>query len=222
MRIYPSLISSDLLNIKKTLSTLDSHCDGYHLDVMDDSFVPNLTWGADFINAISQATQLPVHVHLMVHNPEKWISRLLIKKNDFFIFHYEAIEYELLNDLIQKINIHGWNIGIALNPSTPVEKIFDIFAKIDMVLLMSVQPGFSGQKFIPETVKKIAPLIEMKKKKNSHFSIGMDGGINTETFFLLNNQNIDSVAIASAIFNEPDAIIALKNLYISASPGINS
>src|SRR3990172_9915424 len=124
MTIYPSLISSDLLNLAATLSLFDDHCDGYHLDVMDDHFVPNLTWGPAFINAIASHTKLPLNVHLMVDNPENWLNRLTLSQKDSFIFHWEALnDVEQVIALAQTIRAKGILAGLAINPKTDVESI---------------------------------------------------------------------------------------------------
>ena len=213
MDIYPSLISSDLLNIKTTINTLDQHCNGYHLDIMDNHFVPNLTWGPMFINAIRNATKLPLHIHAMVTDPEAWLKTLKLNSSDTFIFHYESIDQNNHKKLVENIHQHHWKAGIAIKPSTSVEYLFDILAYTDMVLLMSVEPGFSGQTFIPETIKKIAPLIHMKQHNNFNFTIGMDGGINTTNIATLATQNINNVAVASAIFDHQNPVTSLKELY---------
>jgi ribulose-phosphate 3-epimerase len=214
MQIYPSLISSDLLNLEKTLVTLNSACDGYHIDIMDNHFVPNLTWGAAFVKAIRQATMLPLHIHLMVSNPAAWINRLEIHATDTIIFHYEALTS--LGDcaaLAQAIRTASYKVGIAINPSTPVESIIDIVHMFDIVLIMSVNPGFSGQNFIAETTKKIAPLIAIKAQERHTFAIGFDGGINITNISALSVLGVDNIAAAAAIFSQHNPVAALHNLY---------
>jgi ribulose-phosphate 3-epimerase len=213
MQIYPSLISSDLLDLKQTIQQLDPHCDGYHLDVMDDHFVPNLTWGPAFINTIRQITKLPFHVHLMVDNPGKWLNRLSLQQQDTFIFHHEALpDLAVQKKLAADIHAKGIKAGISINPKTAAERIFDILPYIDLVILMSVEPGFSGQQFIQETTKKINPLLAMRHQLGKNFLITMDGGINHNNIASLAQQNVDIVAVASAIFAQKDPIVALKQL----------
>ena len=103
LQIFPSLISADILNLKTVLQQLDDHCDGYHIDVMDDHFVPNLTWGPAFVNAIRKATKRPLHIHLMVDNPASWVERIALEKADTFIFHHEVIHHEVMHPLIEKV-----------------------------------------------------------------------------------------------------------------------
>lgn len=216
MHIYPSLISSPLLKLETTLSQFDRLCNGYHLDVMDDHFVPNLTWGPGFINAIRLATPLPLHVHLMVDNPEMWISRLKLHQGDTIIFHYESIRdhahAKLVIDSIKAINI---NVGLAISPSTAPEKTHDLIALLDMILLMTVYPGFSGQTFIPEVLEKISIIRKMQQVAQNHAILSLDGGINEQTLPLVRQHNVQHVAIASAIFGQADPAAALKTLYAS-------
>jgi ribulose-phosphate 3-epimerase len=204
VKIYPSLISADILNLREVIKNLDSHCEGYHIDVMDDHFVPNLTWGSAFVNAIRKETSLPIHLHLMVDNPKKWVDRVELKKDDIFIFHWEVT---------QNIPELDCQVGVAINPGTPVEEIYQLLEKIDHVLLMSVEPGFSGQKFMPEVVKKVAPLIDLREKNNLSFSIGMDGGVGEKNISILEKEGIDVVGVASAIFSNKNYVDALKSLY---------
>jgi ribulose-phosphate 3-epimerase len=214
MEIYPSLISAEILNLKHVIQTFDDQCDGYHIDVMDDHFVPNLTWGPMFVNAIREQSRLPLHIHLMVDNPEAWLNRLTLHHGDTFIFHCEVhhdVEQQL--ELITHIHMKELKAGIAINPKTRLEKINDLVPVIDNVLLMSVEPGFSGQHFIPDVTDKIQPLLAMKKQSPRLFKIGMDGGINTHNIGLLAHQKIDYVAAAAAIFNHHSPVDALKRLY---------
>lgn len=214
MKIYPSLISCDLLNLAPTLSVLDNHCNGYHLDVMDDHFVPNLTWGPAFINAIRKASSRPLQIHLMVDNPTSWLERLELHAGDSFIFHHEALpNHKAQTALIEQIHNKGWLAGIAVNPQTAIDDIFETISLLDEVLLMSVEPGFSGQHFIPEVMTKIQPLLAMKAQLNTMFSIGMDGGVNEQNIADLAHNHIDFVAAAAAIFHRHDSIAALQTLH---------
>lgn len=214
MEILPSLISSNLLNLQATLRLLDPYCDGYHLDIMDNHFVPNLTWGSDFVNAISNVTRLPLHVHLMVDRPDTWIARLSLSAQDLFIFHSEVSDSsDYKGEIIAKVRDKGWKVGIAVNPATPIDKIFDILSDLDLVLLMSVQPGFSGQLFMPDATKKVAPLLKLRAEKNLGFKISMDGGINTSNVKMLAQLGVEQVAVASAIFSKSDPVAALEDLY---------
>ena len=214
MKIFPSLISSDLLNIQTTIKNLDPNCDGYHIDIMDDHFVPNLTWGPAFVRAISSVTNLPLDVHLMVDNPVAWVDRLNLKPKDLFVFHIETLDSdEEIKDLIKTVKTIGCKAGIALNPETPVEKVFDYLALIDHVLVMSVKPGFSGQKFMESVLSKVKVLNQKRHDMNLPFDIGMDGGIDKSNIAMISELSVDQVGVASAIFSHKDYVAALQDLY---------
>lgn len=213
MKIYPSLISADLLNLKKTIEMLDNHCDGYHLDIMDDHFVPNLTWGPMFINAIAGITTRPLHVHLMVTNPATWLDRLDLSIKDTFTFHVEAVkEPTQIKEFIMRIHEYGTKAGIAINPRTDIAAITPFLSILDEVLVMSVDPGFSGQEFIDVT-NKVDELRTIRSEKKLTFEIGMDGGINAKNIRLIAQHEVDFVGVASAIFNEKDIVKGLQTLY---------
>ena len=219
MEIYPSLMCADLLNLGKVISTLDAHCDGYHIDVMDDHFVPNLTMGPDFVNAIVKATQKPVQVHLMVDNPNSWLDRLKLGEKDTFIFHYEAFEcLKPMKDLIEDVKAKGWMVGLAFNPQTDWNLIKTELLNLDKVLVMSVKPGFAGQAFMPEVIEKAKKIIAYRKTQNGKFSIYMDGGIGKDNIKEIVGLGVDAVAVGAAVFSEKNPLNALKELYEIAKP----
>jgi ribulose-phosphate 3-epimerase len=214
MEIYPSLISSNLLHLERTIKFLEPHCNGFHLDVMDDHFVPNLTWGPDFINQIREVTTLPLHIHLMVSNPSRWVKRLNLQSIDTFIFHYEAmLDQNSILALTQELAQSNIQAGIAINPNTPVTAIAPFLHTIDLALIMSVNPGFSGQKFIPAVVPKVDQLITEQTQQNEHCSIVMDGGINHQNIGSLAQKGVNAVGVASAIFFSPDPVASIHELY---------
>lgn len=214
MEILPSLISADLLNLGKVIKDLDDHCDGYHLDVMDDHFVPNLTWGPMFVEQILNSTELPIHLHLMVQDPEKWVNRVKLRSKDTFIFHYEATkENDRILKLIDSVKVQGYKIGIAINPETEIETIFDYVDNLDHILIMSVNPGFSGQKFIPEVLEKVDSLINQRDSMNLNFKIGMDGGLGKDNIKMITETGVDQIGIASAIFGSGSSVDNIKKLF---------
>ena len=214
MEFYPSLISSDLLNLRSTLALLDPHVHGYHIDVMDDHFVPNLTWGPAFVSAIRQTTQLPLHIHCMVDNPEKWIDRLELYQGDTLLFHVEAFkDTKACHDFFFNAhNVCKHRLGIVLNPETDIESIFPILKFVDNVLVMSVNPGFSGQTFIGSVMSKIPKLMQERKIQNHSFVISMDGGINQSNIAMLAEHGVEQVGMANALFGQDDPIKALNEL----------
>lgn len=226
MKIYPSLMCADLLNLAKVISDFDDHCDGYHIDVMDDHFVPNLTMGPDFVNAIAKTTSKPIHVHLMVDHPKSWVDRLDLRKKDNFIFHYEAFEcLKPMKDLVEKVKAKGWQVGMAFNPHT---HIYDTHTNtslvashlnlFDEILIMSVKPGFAGQTFMPEVIEKVKKLVAYKNTQNENFKIYMDGGIGKNNIKMLSELGIDAVVVGSSIFSEKNPVEALKELYEIVKP----
>lgn len=213
MEIYPSLISSDLLNLEKTIRTFNTLAHGYHIDVMDNHFVPNLTWGPAFVNAISKATSLPLGVHLMVDDPGAWVEKLKLKPSDVFIFHYEALsDVAAIHSLVKKVKGSGIKVGMAINPKTEAQKIFEFLNELDEMLIMSVEPGFSGQSFITDVVDKLKTIIEFKKKEGLGFSVSMDGGIDENNIGMLSGVGVNGVAVASGIFHREEPALAFKNL----------
>jgi ribulose-phosphate 3-epimerase len=219
MEIYPSFMCADLLNLEKAISTLDAHCDGYHIDVMDDHFVPNLTMGPDFVNAIVHATTKPVQVHLMVDHPKSWVDRLTLRENDTFVFHYEVFEcHKPIKDLIESVKAKGWKVGVAFNPQTDWALIKSDLLNLDKVLVMSVNPGFAGQKFIPSIIEKIKKIVVYKKTQNANFNIYVDGGIGKDNIKEIAGLGVDAVVVGAAIFAEKNPLHALKELYEIAKP----
>ncbi|HEX2977641.1 MAG TPA: ribulose-phosphate 3-epimerase [Candidatus Babeliales bacterium] len=211
IKIFPSLISADLLNLRHEIDQVAPHCDGFHIDVMDGVFVPNLTWGFPFIAAILGSTSKPLFIHLMVIEPESFARRLDLSANCTVSFHIEAVSAPEI--LINYLRTKHWRVSIALKPSTDVQKLAPYIALVDEVLLMSVEPGFSGQQFLQSSISRLKELVTLRTQQKLSFSIGMDGGLNANNLPELFKNGLDSAAIASAIFSHRDRIDALKKLY---------
>lgn len=210
IKLYPSLISGDILNLQEQITLLDPHCDGYHLDLMDGHFVPNITWGPAFINAIATATTKTCWVHLMATNPEQWINHFTLPAGSMVDFHIEtSIDHKAL---LTSIKAKGWRSGIAVSPQTDIEAVFHLIDNIDYILIMSVEPGFSGQAFIPEVIEKINALATYREKYGLRFEIAIDGGINKQNIGEVVKAGVDHIAAAAAIFAENDPVVALQNL----------
>lgn len=211
MKIYPSLISADLLNLATVIKTLEPHCDGFHIDVMDNHFVPNLTWGPMFIKAIAQATDNPLFIHLMIDNPEDFLDKIHIKRSNTVSFHIENTKN--IQQTIKRIRENKWQANIAIKPNTPLEKILPFLNDISSVLLMSVEPGFSGQQFLSSSFDRLKELAAYRKEKELNFAIIMDGGINKTNIGQLAQHGCDEVGVAAAIFNAQNSVQALQELY---------
>lgn len=216
--IYPSLMGTNPLKLEQTIKQLDPHVHGYHVDIMDNQFVPNVTWGAQTVNAIAQATMHPLWVHLMVVKPEDWIQRLELMGGSIFSFHYEAVGSNI--HFIKQIKEKNWYPSIAISPSTPVEKIFPLLPLVDQVLIMSVDPGFAGQPFITDVIKKLEPLIGYRASSKLNFRIAMDGGIKLDNIVELAQKGVEDFAVASGIFDYPDPVEALKILQDTVAKGL--
>jgi ribulose-phosphate 3-epimerase len=206
MIIAASIISSNFLNLAQDLfDTQSAGVDWLHIDVMDGKFVPNITIGPFILPICRKAVELPLDVHLMIEEPEKHIKTFALAGADRISVHVENNPNILRT--IQEIRELGVKPGIVLNPGTPVSAIENILPFVDMVLVMSVNPGFSGQKFIPHMVEKISLLKSILLQKNLDTLIEVDGGINKETISQVIKAGADVVVTATAIYNHPNGII---------------
>lgn len=210
IEIFPSLISADLLNLQKEIETLEPYCAGFHLDIMDFHFVDNITWGFDFINQIRKFSKKQLQIHLMVQYPEKYLSRLILNQNDIISIHIESVSNIPVEEILYKIRDLNLMPSIAISPFTPLESLISLNFKLEHVLLMSVNPGFSGQKFMPHTINRLIALNNFRQTHNSYFKICVDGGINLDNYKILIQNGADQLAIASAIFDFKNRIEALK------------
>lgn len=209
-RIYPSLIDADPCNLQSVIEELDPHVDGFHIDVMDNHFVPNLAFGPHTVNRIAKIAKNPLWIHLMVDNPMDWDSLLFLPHGSLVSFHFEA-EVEIPR-FIKQLKEKNYKASLVINPKTPVEEIFPILNALDQILIMSVEPGFSGQPFFKESIDKCDKIAAYRQTSNLDFRIGMDGSIGLENIGILKEKGTDDFAIAAAIFRKPDHIAALQEL----------
>jgi ribulose-phosphate 3-epimerase len=211
VKIAPSILSADFARLGEEIVAVEkAGADYIHIDVMDGHFVPNITIGPLIVEAIRPVTKLPLDVHLMIENPDQYIENFAKAGADYITVHVEACRH--LHRTIHHIKSFGIKAGVVLNPATPVESIQHIVAEIDMVLLMSVNPGFGGQKFIPEVLPKIRKVKEMGDSIGKELEIEIDGGVNPETAKLCMEAGANVLVAGSAIYNQEDYAAAISLL----------
>ncbi len=211
MKIAPSILSADFGKLSDEVKAVsEAGADYIHCDIMDGHFVPNLTMGPMIIEAVKKATNVPLDIHFMVEDISFFIDMYKHLKPEFISFHIE--EEKHINRVIQKIRNLGIRPSVVLNPATPVCLLDYIVADVDMVLLMSVNPGFGGQKFIPSVLDKIKELRELAQKKNPSLLIEVDGGVNDKNAPLLKEAGADILVAGSYVFKHPDYADAMKAL----------
>ncbi|MDR1746295.1 MAG: ribulose-phosphate 3-epimerase [Tannerella sp.] len=210
-KIAPSLLSADFLNLRNDLEMVNaSEADWLHLDIMDGVFVPNISFGFPVLEAVKQVCTKPMDVHLMIVEPQKFIPEVAASGAYMMNVHYEACCH--LHRTVAAIKDAGMKAGVTLNPHTPVSLLEDIIHDVDMVLLMSVNPGFGAQKFIKHSLEKTARLRQMIDNKGLQTLIEVDGGVNRETARLLLDAGADVLVAGNYVFKSADPIQTIKEL----------
>ena len=205
MQIAPSILSSDFARLKEEIESI-KNCDMVHIDVMDGHFVPNLTFGAPVVKCIRKYTELFFDCHLMISDPLKYAKDFALAGADLITFHYESDNDP--KEVIDEIKRLGCKVGISVKPKTNVEEIYPYLDDVDLVLIMSVEPGFGGQSFMPEVLDKVVKL----KKLNKKFVIEIDGGIDDKTVYQAKEAGVDICVAGSYIFKQKDRIETIKKL----------
>ena len=205
MQIAPSILSSDFARLKEEIESI-KNCDMVHIDVMDGHFVPNLTFGAPVVKCIRKYTELFFDCHLMIYDPLKYANDFAAAGADLITFHYESDNDP--KEVIDEIKRLGCKVGISVKPKTNVEEIYPYLDDVDLVLIMSVEPGFGGQSFMSEVLDKVVKL----KKLNKKFVIEIDGGIDDKTIYQAKEAGVDICVAGSYIFKQKDRIETIKKL----------
>lgn len=202
-KILPSILSADFANLERDVRELEQiGIDMFHIDVMDGNFVPNISFGFPIIEAIRSKTDKIFDCHLMIARPEEYVERFCNAGCDMVSFHIEATNHA--DRVIQIIKNSGKKVGIVLNPQTSIESVKYLLPKLDYVLIMTVNPGFGGQKFIPEMLDKIEELAKIREEKGYSFLIQVDGGVNVETSKLCRDKGADLLVCGSFLFGAED------------------
>lgn len=212
--VAPSLLSANFGDLKADMEMINrSSCDWLHIDIMDGVFVPNISFGFPVLKHVARLCRKPLDVHLMIVQPEKFLNEVKALGARSMNVHFEACTH--LHRVVQQIKEAGMKAGVTLNPATPVAMLADIIDEVDIVMLMSVNPGFGGQQFIPHTVEKVRELRRMIDGRGAKALIEVDGGVNRQTGKMLVDAGVDVLVAGSAVFHAPDPeeeIRILKNL----------
>lgn len=209
MKIHPSILSADFANLESELKTI-SGADAAHVDVMDNHFVPNLTFGPQMVEALNRVSGLDLDVHLMISDADRWAPGYAELGVASVTFHIEASKNPI--ELARRIRAIGSRAAVAIKPGTPVSEIENLLAEIDMVLVMTVEPGFGGQKLVPETIAKISEARDHIRSRGLSISVQVDGGVTEENIAELASAGADCFVAGSAVFSELDRNAKIEQL----------
>lgn len=211
IKIAPSLLSADFLNLKQAAEMIErSAADWYHLDVMDGVFVPNISFGLPVIKALNSVRKKTLDVHLMITQPERYISEFKKAGANYLTVHVEACTH--LHRTLQQIKAEGMQAGVALNPHTPLSSIEHVMNDVDLICVMSVNPGFGGQYFIEHTYSKIQNLVQLRRTTSSHALIEIDGGVTLENAKHIISCGADVLVAGNTVFSNPDPESVIQQL----------
>lgn len=210
LKLAPSILSADFGHLADDVNKIEEGgADYIHVDVMDGHFVPNISFGAPVMKCLNGKTNLPYDVHLMIENPDKYIEDFVTPQTEYITVHQEACTH--LHRTLQNIKSKGIKAGVSINPATPVSTLECILPDVDLVLIMSVNPGFGGQKFIAGTLDKVRELAEIKCARNLDFVIEIDGGITLDNIQEVMNAGVEMAVAGSAVFKAEDVVKRVKD-----------
>jgi len=211
IKIAPSILSADLLKLKEQIEIVEQNgADLIHVDIMDGHFVPNITFGPVIVKALKRITKLPLDVHLMISNPDNYAPHFIDAGGDYITIHQESSKD--LKKSIQYVKDLKAKVGVSVNPSTEISTILPVLAELDLVLLMTVNPGFGAQKFINSVIEKVKKISDIKEKNGYSFLIEVDGGINLKTVPTVVEAGAEVLVAGNAIFGQNDIAIACREL----------
>ena len=211
VKIAPSLLSADFACLKKEIDKIKV-AEWIHYDVMDGHFVPNISFGYSILKDVSKVTDKYSDVHLMISDPFKYVDNFIASNASLIVFHYEAVEENEINKLIKHIKNNNIDVGIAIKPDTCQDVLKPFLSQLDLVLVMSVEPGFGGQTFNHSAIEKISKLAKLREENNYHYLIEVDGGINESTAKLCRQAGVDVLVAGSYVFNSDDYTKAIESL----------
>ena len=210
-KIAPSILAADFAKLGSEVADIcKGGCDFIHVDVMDGAFVPNISFGSAIMKSLNGYATAPYDVHLMIENPDQYLEEFVTDNTAYITVHYEACPH--ICRTLAHIKEHGVKAGVSINPGTPVSCLEAVLPFVDMVLVMSVNPGFGGQKFIPETVGKVARLNKLRKENGYNFEIEVDGGVSDKNSGILISSGADILVAGSAVFKYEDRAEAIMRI----------
>ena len=210
LKLAPSILSADFGALAADVKKIEEGgADYIHVDVMDGHFVPNISFGAAVMKSLNGRTSLPYDVHLMIENPDQYIAEFVTPQTEYITVHQEACVH--LHRTVQNIKSHGVKAGVSINPATPVGTLECILDDVDMVLIMSVNPGFGGQKFIPQALEKVRQLAAMRAERGLDFAIEIDGGVSLANAAEVMEAGVDIAVAGSAVFGAEDVVQRVKD-----------
>jgi len=211
VKIAPSLLSANFACLKQEIDKIEA-AEWIHYDVMDGHFVPNISFGYSILKDISKVTDKYWDVHLMISDPFKYVDNFIASNASLIVFHYEAVEENEIDKLIKHIKNNNVDVGIAIKPDTCQDVLKPFLSQLDLVLVMSVEPGFGGQTFNHSAIEKISKLAKLREENNYHYLIEVDGGINESTAKLCRQAGVDVLVAGSYVFNSDDYTKAIESL----------